>query len=85
MHIIGALLVMALVVTPAAAAVRVASGAIAVPVLSALFGIVAAVGGILLAVMGTLPVSPYITTISFVIYLVCRVVGARRGRVTAAR
>ncbi|SBS72678.1 metal ABC transporter permease [uncultured Microbacterium sp.] len=84
-HIIGALLVMALVVTPAAAAVRVASGAIAVPVLSALFGIVAAVGGILLAVMGTLPVSPYITTISFVIYLVCRVVGARRGRVTAAR
>ncbi len=84
-HIIGALLVMALVVTPAAAAVRVASGAIAVPVLSALFGIIAAVGGILLAVMGTLPVSPYITTISFVIYLVCRVVGARRGRVTAAR
>lgn len=84
-HIIGALLVMALVVTPAAAAVRVASGAIAVPVLSALFGIVAAVGGILLAVMGTLPVSPYITTISFVIYLVCRVVGARRGRVTATR
>lgn len=84
-HIIGALLVMALVVTPAAAAVRVASGAVAVPVLSALFGVTAAVGGILLAVMGTLPVSPYITTISFVIYLVCRVIGARRGRVTAAR
>ncbi|GEP47436.1 metal ABC transporter permease [Microbacterium saccharophilum] len=84
-HIIGALLVMALVVTPAAAAVRVASGAVAVPLLSALFGIVAAVGGILLAIMGTLPVSPYITTISFVIYLVCRVIGARRGRVTTAR
>lgn len=83
-HIIGALLVMALLVTPAAAATRVATGPVAVPVLSALFGVTAAVGGILLAVMGTLPVSPYITTISFLIYLVCRAVGARRGRVVRA-
>ena len=52
------------------------------PLLAALFGFVSAVGGILLAIAGTLPVSPYITTISFVIYLVCRVVGSRRGRVT---
>ena len=81
-HIIGALLVMALLVTPAAAAMRVATGPIAVPVLAAIFGIVSAVGGILLAVAGTLPVSPYITTISFLIYLVCRIIGARRGRVT---
>ncbi|MCR2800438.1 MULTISPECIES: metal ABC transporter permease [unclassified Microbacterium] len=81
-HIIGALLVMALLVTPAAAAMRVASGPLSVPLLAALFGVVSAVGGILLAVMGTLPVSPYITTISFVIYLVCRVAGGRRGRVT---
>ena len=81
-HIIGALLVMALLVTPAAAAMRVASGPLSVPLLSALFGFVSAVGGILLAIMGTLPVSPYITTISFAIYVVCRVVGTRRGRVT---
>ncbi|MGV9194097.1 metal ABC transporter permease [Microbacterium sp. MC2] len=80
-HIIGALLVMALLVTPAAAAMRVASGPVAVPVLSALFGFVAAVGGILLAVMGTLPVSPYITTLSFLIYVVCRIIGGRRDRV----
>lgn len=80
-HIIGALLVLALLVTPAAAAARIANGPVAVPLLAALFGVVSAVGGILLAVAGTLPVSPYITTISFVIYLVCRVVGARRGRV----
>ncbi|MFK4851742.1 metal ABC transporter permease [Microbacterium sp. ZW T6_19] len=79
-HIIGALLVMALVVTPAAAALRVATGPVAVPVLAAVFGISSAVGGILLAIMGTLPVSPYITTISFVIYLVCRAVGARQTR-----
>ena len=81
-HIIGALLVMALLVTPAAAAMRIATGPLAVPLLAALFGFVSAVGGILLAIAGTLPVSPYITTISFVIYLVCRVVGDRRGRVT---
>ncbi|MFI8595086.1 metal ABC transporter permease [Microbacterium sp. NPDC078428] len=78
-HIIGALLVMALLVTPAAAAMRIASGPIAVPALAAVFGVVSAVGGILLAIAGTLPVSPYITTISFAIYLVCRLVGARRG------
>ncbi|SFR58041.1 zinc/manganese transport system permease protein [Microbacterium azadirachtae] len=83
-HIIGALLVMALVVTPAAAAMRVRSGPLAVPVLAAVFGVVSAVGGILLAVMGTLPVSPYITTVSFVIYLVCRVIGSRRDRVVRA-
>lgn len=84
-HIIGALLVMALLVTPAAAAMRVASGPVSTPLLAAVFGVVSAVGGILLAIMGTLPVSPYITTISFVIYLVCRVVGARRGRVERRR
>ncbi|MBD7957455.1 metal ABC transporter permease [Microbacterium sp. Sa4CUA7] len=83
-HIIGALLVMALLVTPAAAAMKVASGPVSVPLLAAVFGLTSAVGGILLAVMGTLPVSPYITTISFVIYVVCRVVGSRRGRVVRA-
>jgi zinc/manganese transport system permease protein len=81
-HIIGALLVMALVVTPAAAAMRVSSGPLAVPVLAAVFGVGSAVGGILLAVAGTLPVSPYITTISFLIYLVCRIAGSRRERAT---
>lgn len=83
-HIIGALLVMALLVTPAAAAMRVASGPLSVPLLAALFGFVSAVGGVLLAVAGTLPVSPYITTISFAIYLACRLVGARRDRTTRA-
>ena len=38
------------------------------------------IGGILLAIAGTLPVSPYITTISFLIYLVCRLIGAYRDR-----
>ena len=83
-HIIGALLVMALLVTPAAAAMRIASGPTSVPLLAAVFGFVSAVGGILLAIAGTLPVSPYITTISFAIYVVCRVIGSRRDRVTTA-
>ena len=84
-QIIGALLVLALLVTPAAAALRVSSSPVLVPVLSMLFGFVSAVGGILLAIGGSLPISPYITTISFLIYLVCRIVGprtasGRRGR-----
>ena len=80
-HIIGALLVMALLVTPAAAAMRVSAGPVAVPLLSALFGFVAAVGGILLALAGTLPVSPYITTISFLIYAGCWLIQRLRSRV----
>jgi zinc/manganese transport system permease protein len=81
-QIIGALLVLALLVTPAAAALRVSSSPLVVPLLSMTFGLVSAVGGILLALGGSLPISPYITTISFAIYLVCRVVGrGRTGRV----
>jgi zinc/manganese transport system permease protein len=38
------------------------------------------VGGILLAIAGTLPVSPYITTISFGIWGVCRLISWRRDR-----
>ncbi len=84
-HIIGALLVMALLVTPAAAAMRVTAGPVAVPVLAAVFGFVSAVGGILLALAGTLPVSPYITTLSFTIYVVCWVVQKTRARVRRVR
>ncbi|WP_249186114.1 metal ABC transporter permease [Microbacterium paraoxydans] len=80
-HIIGALLVMALLVTPAAAAMRITAGPVAVPLLAALFGFVSAVGGILLALAGTLPVSPYITTLSFTIYVVCWIVQKTRSRV----
>lgn len=78
-QVIGSLLVMALLVTPAAAALRVSSSPVLVPILSVSFGLVSAVGGILLAVGGSLPISPYITTISFTIYLVCRLVSGRRS------
>ncbi len=79
-QIVGALLVLALLVTPAAAAMRVTVSALWVPVLSVLFGMLAVVGGILLALGGSLPISPYVTTISFSIYLVCRLTGRARAR-----
>lgn len=89
-QVIGALLVLALLVTPAAAALRVSASPVLVPLLSMAFGLVSAVGGILLALGGSLPISPYITTISFAIYLVCRLIerrvkggASRRPRVPA--
>jgi zinc/manganese transport system permease protein len=84
--VIGALLVLALLVTPAAAAMRVTKSLTWVPILSVIFAVVSMVGGIMLALGGRLPISPYITTISFLIYLVCRVIGrARSGRGWAVR
>ena len=82
-QVVGALLVLSLLVTPAAAALRVTSSPKLAPVLSVVFALTAAVGGILLAIGGGLPVSPYITTVSFVIYLVCR--GVAMAKTRAAR
>ena len=73
-QIVGALLVMTLLVTPAAAALRLTSSPLLVPLLSMVFAVVAVVGGILLALGGGLPISPYVTTLSFAIYLVARVI-----------
>jgi len=77
-QIVGALLVLALLVTPAAAAMRVTAHPLIAPLLSVAFALTSVVGGILLALGGGLPISPYVTTISFLIYLVCRLVGRRR-------
>jgi zinc/manganese transport system permease protein len=79
-QIVGALLVLALLVTPAASALRVSASPVVVPALSAGFGVLAAVGGIMLALGGSLPISPYITTISFLTYLGCRGIGGFRDR-----
>jgi len=38
------------------------------------------VGGILLSLGPGLPISPYVTTVSFLIYLVCLIIGAIRNR-----
>ena len=81
-QIVGALLVLTLLVTPAAAALRLSSSPLLVPILSTVFAVVAVVGGILLALGGGLPISPYVTTLSFAIYLVARVIEkVRSGQV----
>ncbi|AZQ32678.1 metal ABC transporter permease [Streptomyces cyaneochromogenes] len=79
-QVVGALLVLTLVVTPAAAAARVTASPVLLPALSVLFAVVSIEGGILLALGGSIPISPYVTTISFTIYVVCRWVGRHRIR-----
>lgn len=81
-QIIGALLVMSLMITPGAAAARLSANPTVVLVLSVLFAEIAAVGGLLLSLAPQLPVSVFVTTISFVIYLVCRAIGSRRTHAT---
>jgi len=79
-QIVGALLVLALLVTPAAAALRLSTSQVMVPLLSVTFAMISMLGGTLLALGGTLPISPYVTTISFFIYLVARVIAKVRVR-----
>ncbi|WP_433221663.1 metal ABC transporter permease [Dactylosporangium sp. CS-047395] len=77
-QIVGALLVLSILVTPAAAAVRVTASPLLATLLSVAFAVASTVGGILLALGSSIPISPYVTTVSFTIYLVCRLIGARR-------
>ncbi|GAB3558603.1 metal ABC transporter permease [Arthrobacter alkaliphilus] len=79
-QIVGALLVLALLITPAAAALRVTTSPRLVVVLSVLFAVTATVGGILLALGSRIPISPYVTTLSFLIYVVCRIIGSVRAK-----
>jgi zinc/manganese transport system permease protein len=87
-QVVGALLVLSVMCTPAAAAFRLTASPARAVVLSVVFATVSVVGGILLALGGSVPVSPYVTTIAFVLYLACRGIGAvtrRRGRRTDPR
>jgi zinc/manganese transport system permease protein len=79
-QVVGSLLVLSILVTPAAAALRVSSSPIVVPLLSMAFAVLSLVGGIMLALGGSVPISPYVTTISFTIYVVCRIIAASRKR-----
>nr|WP_062990037.1 metal ABC transporter permease [Nocardia anaemiae] len=84
-QIVGALLVLALLITPAAAAAQLTANPVRATVFAVLFAETAAVGGILLSLAPGVPVSTFVTTISFLIYLVCRVVGPRRRQAARAR
>ncbi|WP_432279196.1 metal ABC transporter permease [Nocardia brasiliensis] len=84
-QIVGALLVLALLITPAAAAAQLTADPVRVTVLAVVFAELAAVGGILLSLAPGVPVSTFVTTISFLIYVVARVVGTRRRELARVR
>ncbi len=77
-QIVGALLVMSLLITPAAAAARVFTTPVATIAASVVFAELAAVGGLLLSLAPGVPVSVFVTVISFMIYLICWTIGRRQ-------
>ncbi|WP_067698604.1 metal ABC transporter permease [Nocardia jejuensis] len=87
-QIVGALLVLSLLITPAAAAGQLTASPVRATILAIVFAEIAAVGGILLSLAPGVPVSTFVTTISFATYLICRLIGSRtrnrRRALTAA-
>lgn len=79
-QLVGALLVLSLLITPTAAAAQVTVRPILITLWSTVFAVVSAVGDIVLSLGPGLPISPYVTTVSFVLYLICRAIGAVRRR-----
>ncbi|EFV13568.1 metal ABC transporter permease [Segniliparus rugosus] len=80
MQVVGALLVLALMVAPAAASVRLTSSPRLRAALTFLFAQTAAVGGVLLSLAPAWPPSALITTICFLLYVVARAVDHFRRR-----
>ncbi len=76
-QIVGTTLVLRLVITPAAAAHRLSASPAVVGALSVLIALVSADGGIFTSLAVDVTPSVPITTISFALYLLARVVGAR--------
>ena len=64
-QIVGSLLVMALLITPGAAAVQITSSPLRAVMWATIFAEVSAVGGFVLSLAPGLPVSVFVTTISF--------------------
>jgi zinc/manganese transport system permease protein len=77
---VGALLVLALMITPAAAAARVTASPLRATVLAVAFAETAALGGFILSLALGAPVSAFVTAISFLIYLVCWTISVVRAR-----
>jgi zinc/manganese transport system permease protein len=83
-QIVGTLLVLSLAITPAAAAHRLSARPAVVAGVSVLFALLASDGGLLLSLTRlnstNVPASAFITTISFAVYLLARLLGPRWGR-----
>lgn len=80
---VGALLVVALMITPGAAAARVTASPLRATVVTVVFAEVAMLGGLVLSLAPGIPVSAFVTIISFLLYLGCRAVSWSRGRAQA--
>lgn len=76
--VVGAILVLAVMVTPGAAAAQVTANPAKATALSILFAESALLGGIVLSLGPGLPISGYVATIVFLWYLLCRLVARLR-------
>ncbi|MGD0274321.1 MAG: metal ABC transporter permease [Gaiellaceae bacterium] len=83
-QVVGVLLVLTLVITPAAAAQRLTGSPGVAMLLSIGIALVSTEGGILLALEKPWPTSFFIATISFAAYLIARVIDATRPTVARA-
>jgi zinc/manganese transport system permease protein len=79
-QVVGVLLVLTLVITPAAAATRLTARPSLALIVSIGIAVVATEGGILLSLMKPYPTSFFISTLSFTTYVVARALSARRYR-----
>ena len=70
--VVGAILVLAIMVTPGAAAAQLTSNPVTATALSVLFAEIALIGGIILSLGPGLPISGYVATIIFLCYLAAR-------------
>jgi zinc/manganese transport system permease protein len=77
-QVTGVLLILTLVVTPAAAATRLSARPSTVVALSICAALLAAEGGVLASLEWNAPASFFVSTISFGVYVIARLVGGRR-------
>jgi len=77
-QVTGVLLILTLVVTPAAAATRLSARPAAVLGLSIAAAVIAAEGGVLASLEWNAPASFFVSMISFAVYVLARLVGGRR-------
>jgi zinc/manganese transport system permease protein len=82
--IVGAILVLTVMIVPGAAAARVTANPVVATVLAVLFAETALLGGIVLSLAPGLPISGYVATIAFLIYVACRLIGRRRRALVTA-
>ena len=78
--IVGAILVLAVMIVPGAAANRLTANPVRAMVLAVVIAEVALLGGTFLSLLPGLPISGFVAAIGFVAYLACRLGARLRGR-----